>query len=202
MKSQPKANLPNTEDIGKDLLADQQWRLNNLYYIIDKEGRRVRFRLNWAQEELFDNLWYCNIILKARQLGMSTFILLYMLDNCLFIPDLRCGVIAHNLEDAEYLFRDKVKFAYDNLPEALRKWRSLDTPGKTATKKELMLNNNSSIRVGTSMRSGTLNFLHISEFGKICRKYPEKAREIVAGSLNTVQAGQHIFIESTAEGRE
>jgi hypothetical protein len=43
--------------------------------------------------------------------------------------------------------------------------------------------------------------LHISEFGKICAKYPDKAQEIVTGSLNTVAPGQYIFIESTAEGR-
>ena len=52
------------------------------------------------------------------------------------------------------------------------------------------------------MRSGTLQYLHVSEFGKICAQYPEKAREIVTGALNTVEAGQFIVIESTAEGQE
>ena len=59
-----------------------------------------------------------------------------------------------------------------------------------------------STRVSTSMRSGTLQYLHVSEFGKICAQYPEKAREIVTGALNTVEAGQFIVIESTAEGQE
>jgi hypothetical protein len=62
--------------------------------------------------------------------------------------------------------------------------------------------NNSSIRVSTSMRGGTLQYLHVSEFGKICAQYPDKAREIVTGALNTVEAGQFIVIESTAEGQE
>jgi len=44
--------------------------------------------------------------------------------------------------------------------------------------------------------------LHISEFGYTCAKYPEKAQEIITGSLNTVDPGQMIFIESTARGRE
>ena len=52
------------------------------------------------------------------------------------------------------------------------------------------------------MRAGTLQYLHVSEFGKICAQYPEKAREIVTGALNTVEAGQFIVIESTAEGQE
>jgi hypothetical protein len=52
------------------------------------------------------------------------------------------------------------------------------------------------------MRSSTLQYLHISEFGKICAKFPDKAREIVTGSLNAIAPGQYVFIESTAEGRE
>jgi len=62
--------------------------------------------------------------------------------------------------------------------------------------------NNLSIRVGVSMRSGTLQYLHISEYGQVCARFPEKAREIRTGALNTVQAGQVVFIESTAEGKE
>jgi hypothetical protein len=67
---------------------------------------------------------------------------------------------------------------------------------------ELQFSNGSSIRVGVSMRGSTLQYLHISEFGKICSKYPDKAEEIITGSLNTIAPDQFIFIESTAEGRE
>jgi hypothetical protein len=62
--------------------------------------------------------------------------------------------------------------------------------------------NNSSIRVATSMRGGTLQYLHISEYGKLCARFPEKAREVRTGALNTLQAGNVVFIESTAEGQE
>ena len=58
------------------------------------------------------------------------------------------------------------------------------------------------IRVGVSMRSGTLQYLHISEYGQVCARFPEKAREIRTGALNTIQAGQVVFIESTGEGQE
>jgi hypothetical protein len=44
--------------------------------------------------------------------------------------------------------------------------------------------------------------LLISEFGKICAKSPDVAKEIVTGSLNTVSSDQIVAIESTAEGRE
>ena len=52
------------------------------------------------------------------------------------------------------------------------------------------------------MCSSTLQFLHISEFGKISTKFPDKAREIVTCSLNALAPGQYVFVESTAEGRE
>jgi len=182
----------------KALLADQWWRLSNLYYITNESGQKVRFAPNWAQKDLFDNLWYLNVILKARQLGFTTFIQIYMLDQCLFNSNIRAGVIAHNKEDAHVFFRDKIKFAYDNLPA----WLLAERPAVKNDAGELLLNNNSSIRVGTSMRSGTLQFLHVSEYGKICRKYPEKASEIRTGALNAVHAGHMVFVESTAEGRD
>ena len=184
--------------VASDQSHDARWRLNNLYYITNEKGERVPFRMNWAQEQLWEDGHYQNLILKARQLGFTTFIQLIMLDACVFTPNMRCGTIAHNLEDARVIFRDKVKYPYDQLPDGLK--RAVH-PVQDSTQ-ELLLSNNSSIRVGTSMRSGTLQYLHVSEYGKICAKYPEKAREVRTGALNTIQAGQYVFIESTAEGQD
>ncbi len=180
------------------LLSDQRWRLNNLYWIINEEGKRVRFEMNWAQEALFEAMHYQNVILKARQLGCTTFLQIFMLDACLFNSNVRAGTIAHTLTDAQAIFRDKVKYPYDNLPEEIRRKRPLLRDSTN----ELALSNNSVIRVATSHRSGTLHYLHISEYGKLCARYPEKAREVRTGALNTVQAGQIVWIESTAEGQE
>jgi len=177
-------------------LSDPLFRINNLYQIVDKRGKKITFKLNWAQEELYHNMWYCNVILKARQLGISTFVCLLFLDRCLFNPDQSAGIIAHTLEDAQQMFR-RVKIAYDSLPQEIKSLISADND----TSQMLKFSNGSSLRVGTSLRSSTFQYLHISEFGKICAKYPDKAQEIVTGSLNTVEAGQYIFIESTAEGR-
>jgi hypothetical protein len=179
------------------LLNDPYWRLNHLYWIIDKAGNKELFKLNWAQEKLYHEMWYCNLILKARQLGISTFVCLLFLDRCLFNSNQHAGIIAHTREDAEMLFR-RVKFAYDSLPIEIKKLRTANTDNA----RELQLSNGSTLRVGTSMRSSTLQYLHISEFGKICAKFPDKAREIVTGSLNAIAPGQYVFIESTAEGRE
>lgn len=137
-------------------------------------------------------------MLKCRQIGITTFFSIYLLDQVLWNDNLQAGIIAQTLEDASNIFKDKLKFAFDHLHPAIR---PLFKPvGDSA--KELAFSHGSVIRVGTSLRSSTLQYLHISEFGKTCAKDPERAREVVTGSLNTVHAGQHVFVESTAEGKE
>ena len=126
----------------------------------------------------------------------TTFFQLFILDRCLFNDNTNAGVIAHTQVDAQAFFDDKLLFAYENLPEEIRR----ANPADTKNVRELKFANGSRLRVGTSMRSGTLQYLHISEFGKICAKYPDKAREIITGSLNTVSPGNFVAIESTAEG--
>jgi len=181
----------------KDPIADPYIRLNSLYYIIDKHGIKKIFKLNWAQQELYDSMWYCNIVLKARQLGISTFICMLFLDRCLFNSNVSAGIIAHTFDDAKHMFR-RVKYAYDNLPADVKGCIKAEND----TAQMLNFSNGSSIRIGVSLRSSTFQYLHISEFGKICAKYPDKAEEIMTGALNTVATGQYVFIESTAEGRE
>ena len=177
-------------------LKDRKWRLNNLYKIVDKRGRIVPFKLNPAQEKLLDGLHYLNVILKARQLGFSTFILLLALDCCLFNTNFSAGLIADTLDNSKTLL-ERVKFAYDNLPAVIRN----GIPLITNNTEEMSFATGSTIRTGTSLRSGTYNFIHISEYGKICAKDPGKADEIKTGALNTLAPRQLCFIESTAEGR-
>lgn len=187
-------------------LSDPMWRLSNLYKIMikgeDESGADdlvIQFRPNRAQRRLIERLWYRNLILKARQLGFTTLIAVVWLDHALFNANVRCGIIAQDKGAAEAIFRDKVKFAYDNLwPELKERF-----PLKVDSASELLFeHNNSSVRVATSMRSGTIHRLHVSEFGKICAKYPDKAAEVVTGSLPSVPQTGIAIIESTAEGQD
>jgi hypothetical protein len=138
------------------------------------------------------------LVLKARQLGVTTYFSINFLDDCFWHPNTNAGIIAHRKEDAEQIFKQKVKYAYDRMPLWTRAFNSAtnDRAG------ELAFENGSSYRVSTGFRSGTYQRLLVSEFGKICAKSPDVAKEIVTGSLNTVSADQVIAIESTAEGRE
>lgn len=189
--------MSNAAEKLESLLSNPLWRLNNLYKIIDKEGNSIRFKMNWAQKIMFAGMWFFNICLKARQLGSTTFWCIVALDKALFENNQQVGIIAHTREDAEEIFDNKVKYPYDNLDPDIRACLQASQDSR----RKLKFSNGSSIRVGTSLRSGTLNMLIITEFGKICAKYPDKAKEIVTGSINTLQAGQLLVIESTAEGR-
>jgi hypothetical protein len=158
----------------------------------------VKFTIRPAMALLLKDLHWKNIVLKARQLGTSTFIAIMFLDSCLFASDLRAGIVCHKLEAAQIIFRDKILYAYDHLPPELKK-------NITVIKRdggELLLSNNSGLRVDTSMRSGTLQLIHISEFGAMCAHYPEKAKEVKTGTLETAHENSIIFVESTAEGSE
>lgn len=179
-------------------LHDQLWRLSHLYKVVDKSGQVVTFTPNGPQLQFLRELHDLNIILKARQLGFTTLCCLYYLDACLFVPNTKAAVIAHKLDDAKVIFRDKIKFPYDQLSDRMK----AALPATQDSAESLAFANGSAIRVSSSVRSGTLQYLHVSEFGKICAQFPEKAREIVTGSLNTVATGQFVVIESTAEGQD
>ncbi len=181
----------------REKLKSRWWRLNNLYYILDKHGNEVLFRPNLAQAEYLKNRHYLNCNLKARQLGFSTAIQIDMLDRCLFNTNWNAGIIAQDKDTAHDIFENKVKFAFERLPAGLQKKFA---PQQDSARK-MRFANGSSITVGTSLRGGTLQQLHVSELGKIAAKYPSKAREIRTGAFNTLAEGQLIDVESTAEGR-
>jgi len=178
-------------------LPSRSWRLNNLYKIQDKWGQTVTFKLNRVQAALDANMHTLNIALKARQFGITTYACIRWLDSALFREGTQCGVIADTLDNAQGFFREKILFAYDRLPEWLRKLRPTTRRDMTGS---LELANGSRIKVGVSLRGGTLQCLHVSEYGKICARDPLRAREIQSGALNTVAPGNIVLIESTAEG--
>lgn len=189
---------PVSNEFLKAAIKNPGWRIRNLYWITDKQGRKVLFKPWPEQEKFMRNLWFRNLILKARQRGFSTLIQLMMLDTCLFNDNVRADVIAQDRDTAERIFRDKIRFAYDNLPPLIRDMNPLVIERAA----ELVLRNNSSLHVSTSARGGTLQFLHVSEFGKICARFPDKAHEIVTGSLPAVDQNGITCIESTAQGQE
>lgn len=201
----PLNNL-SVEEIVKNL-GDRWWRLNNLYYIKDENGKKVLFRpeLREAQRTLHENFWYFTIVPKARQLGVTTYFAILYFDAVLFSQNKTAGIIAHRQEDMKKIFRNKIKFAWDNLHPWLRKYIGEpinDSANELVWPSVEQGGNGGAIFVSMSTRGDTVQYLHISEFGYICAKSPEKAEEIVSGAINSVHLGNVVSIESTAEGQE
>lgn len=189
-----------------DKLNSRVWRIQNLYWIEDKAGRKVKFSLNWAQKEFLQKCYYLNMVLKVRQIGISTLTGILQLDQSLFQPNQTCGIVDRTEADAKKKLA-KIQFAYDHLDDPedprtaplgalIKQMARL----KTENKSEIEFTNGSKIWAGTSLRGGTVQFLHISELGYIAARTPEKAAEIAAGSFNTVATGAVIIAESTHEG--
>lgn len=192
------------EDELRQRLSDPHWRIfsGELYKIMIKSPTGgetiIPFIPNAVQRHFIEDLWYRNIVLKARQRGITTLICIMWLDHALFVSNQRCAVIAQDLGTASEIFRDKVKLAYDNLPEALR----TEFSAKTDKAGELLFSNNSSVVVSTSRRGGTTHRLLVSEFGKICARWPIKAKEIQSGAFPSVPLDGVAVVESTAEGAD
>lgn len=192
--------------------------MNHLYWIETKDGTPVRFRMNWAQEELFRGLWTRNNVLKGRQLGISTLIAIYILDGCLFTRNWHAGIIDRTMEDAKEKLR-KIAFALGAMMEAppngvdwvedagdremIGRFARDVARGAGAKPKEercSFTTRESWVKVGTTMRGGTLQFLHISEFGSVAANNPAKARQVINGGLNAVKSDCIVVMESTHEG--
>jgi len=189
-----------TEQMQRELLVhlgDREWRMDNLYQIEDKMGNVVPFVRNDSQREFWHHMWWLNVILKDRQRGFSTLIAIFILDSCLFAPNTTAGIIDITLPDAKKKL-GKILFAYDRLPESIK----AEVPTLTRAKESIEWVNGSRVDVSTSHRGGTLQILHISEYGKIAARKPDVAKEIKTGAMNTVAAGNFMIVESTAEGQE
>lgn len=177
------------------LLTDKLYRLNNLYYIRDKQGQIVRFRMNDEQLHFFLNRHNRDIQLKVRQIGFTTLEVIDALDDCLFIANTEAGIIAHSEDDAKKIF-EKAKLAYEMLPSWIKRRR---TP-VTDTTDTYKFPNGSKFMVDVTFRGGTLSRLHVTELAKIGKKSPEKAKEIKTGAFEAVPITGRISVESTAEG--
>lgn len=188
---------PKTDTEFIECLASKLWRLNNIYSVKNKKGDIVPFKMNAGQRRVAEIIHNRKVILKSRQIGISTYHLLYNLDESLFKENLTNGILAQDLEAAKNLLT-KCNEAWQHLDPRIKEFMNLET--ESDNKNEFSFSNNSKILIKTSFRSGTLQNLHISELGKIAATDPKKSQEIKTGTLQAVGGGRKVTIESTAEG--
>jgi hypothetical protein len=155
---------------------------------------RVIFNLYPFQDKVL-NLWKehpYSVVLKSRQLGISTLAAGYSLWLMLFHKDKNILCIATKQETAKNMVT-KVKFMFDNLPSWLK------IPADEHNKLTLRLNNGSQIKATSASsdagRSEAVSLLIIDEAAFI-----EQIGEIWASAQQTLATGGGAIVLSTPYG--
>lgn len=183
------------QDSEKLLTGPKKWRMENLYKIRDKNKNLVNLKFNNIQNRIYQNLVKYNQTktavreynLKYRQGGVSTFWLIWWLDETLNNSNTVTGILSHEQESLKYLW-EIVRIAYDNIPEDYK------APFQKYNESEISFPDlNSKIFVSLSIRSTAVHNLHISE---ICYIDPLDLK----ASLASVSPKGNISMESTAHG--
>lgn len=195
-------------------LQDKAWRLENLYLIKLEDGGVAMFVMRHEQKEFMRNRARRNFVPKARKLGISTFIVLDALDECMFPPrgedgkpkKISCGIVDLKETDA-WAKLAIAKFAVEHgvnhpRPEIAWLWRELlaANPLVTDSNSRMEWKNGCSFEAGTNYTGKTPQRLHISEYGPISDEHPETAKRIKQGSMNAVPPDGIIDIETTMQG--
>jgi len=151
------------------------WRFIEMFLRVkDKKGHFSVFRINDAQISFYKEL--CEQkragkrmrvnVLKARQLGFSTFIAAILFVLTILVPNQTACIIADIADHATNLF-DKYKFYYYNLPKFIKD----RLPLAKSNAKELVVSygmgQTSKVRIlvqgDNAGRSDTCQYLHLSE---------------------------------------
>lgn len=178
-------------------IASREWRLNNLYTILDKNSVKKILKLNSAQTlVLLGKGHRKKLILKTRQQGISTGYLANALDNCIFKDNYQAGVQSYGNTESKKL-ADKVRLMWTEFDPVIKKLLGLSLVSDNSN--GMTFSNGSVLRIG-NFRGDTLNSLHVSELAKISAKYPEKAQELKTGAFEAVGQDNDITIETTSEG--
>src|SRR3990167_4461763 len=183
-------------------ILDKNYRVRTFYWIRDKQGRRVLFRPNRAQSDFEQKKHSRNIILKSRQLGFSTLEAIDMLDDALFTRNFDGLFIAQDLDTAKDLFSSKIEYAWMNFPQDLKNLYLVNADSARKLLFDFGDGTRSSVTVDSSGRAGTFRRLHITEYASVCKNYPDKAKEVLTGSIPAIPTDGRVDIESTAQESE
>ena len=169
-----------------DILS-KLWRVQNLYPIRTKTGHLIPFRLNKFQVLLAEHLIYKTydpkVILKARQLGITTFFCIWFLDDILFSAGINAAIQSHKQESLKDIF-NIVLCAYENGNDLIK--HDVDTSNKN----EIVIPElRSKIEIKLEVRSMSVNRILYSEFAHTV-KYNSDRITATEGSLapNCVKA--------------
>ncbi len=166
--------------------------------IRDKHGHLRRLRLNRAQRDLEKTSGKRNIVLKARQLGVTTYVAARFFVSCITREGTLSVQVAHDQRSAEEIFRI-VHRLLENLPESLRQGALVTS--RANVRQIVFPTLDSEYRVETAAdpnagRGLTIHNLHCSEVAR----WPRDVSETLASLRAAVPPEGEIFLESTPNG--
>lgn len=166
--------------------------------IRSKSRGLVGLSLNRAQREYSRHCTKRNIVLKARQLGITTYVAAQFFIRTITQPGTVTVQVAHDEESAEEIFRIVHRF-WENLPEATRHGALLTS---RANVRQIVFSRlDSEYRVATAAdanagRGMTIHNLHCSEVAR----WPGRPEETLASLRASVPNDGEIVLESTPNG--
>lgn len=170
--------------------------------IRDRNGSLVPFALNRAQHDLARDPAPRKIILKARQLGITTYVAARFFIKTITRPGTLTVQVAHDQESAEEIFKIVRRFQ-ENLPEALRSAgrSAIGRTSRSNVRQLVFPLIDSEYRVATAAdpnagRGLTIQNLHCSEVAR----WPRFAAETLAALRAAVPNDGEIVLESTPNG--
>ena len=175
----------------RELLMSQRLKIRN------KKGRLVGFKANAAQRDYAQTAAKKSIVLKARQLGITTYVAARFFLNCIARPGTVCVQVAHDQRSAEEIFRI-VHRMLANLPEWMKK--GVLATSQANKRKIVFPHIDSTYMVETANENAgrglTIQCLHCSEVSR----WPGDVAATLAALRAAVPAGGEIVLESTANG--
>src|SRR5579863_4525668 len=163
-----------------------------------KKGGVKYLQLNRAQQEYSRSCGKRNIVLKARQVGMTTYIAARFFLQTITRPGTLTVQVAHSEESAQAIFNIVHRF-WENLPNS-RVRRGALIKSRSNVRQIVFPRLDSEYRVETADdnagRGMTIHNLHCSEVSR----WPRGGRETLASLRAAVVPGGEIVLESTGNG--
>ena len=141
-------------------------------------------------------------ILKARQLGFTTYFQIYGLDKALNESNANIKFVSQTDDVAKSAFSEKAMLAYQELSPMYVKWceEQHGTPLAKSNQSQIEFNHGWGLYTYVSLRGGTASMVHISELGPMAAENMKRAEEVFAGAMETASNDADVVIESTFKG--
>lgn len=172
----------------------------SLLKVRDRQGQRVPLCANRAQQEYERQRGRSNIVLKARQMGITTWVAGRFFLKTITRPGTLTVQVAHTQDAAEKIFGCVHRFL-SGLPASLR--NGILRTARASARKIVFPSLDSEYRVETAGdrnagRGATIQNLHCSEVAR----WPGDARETLAGLKAALPKGGELVLESTPNGAD